>query len=89
VGKIYNVLTYRMAEEIYGSVSGLKEVYVWLLSQIGRPINEPKIVSAQLVLESNASMKEIIGPVEETIQVQLDKLDDFCMELVYGKMKLC
>jgi len=89
VGKIYNILTYRMAEEIYGSVSGLKEVYVWLLSQIGRPINEPKIVSAQLVLESNASMKEIIGPVEETIQVQLDKLDDFCMELVYGKMKLC
>ncbi len=89
VGKIYNVLTYRMAEEIYGSVSGLKEVYVWLLSQIGRPINEPKIVSAQLVLEPNASMKEIVGPVEETIQAQLDKLDVFCMELAYGKMKLC
>ncbi|RLI09670.1 methionine adenosyltransferase, partial [Candidatus Bathyarchaeota archaeon] len=37
VGKIYNVLTHRIAEAIYEQVPGLREVYVWLLSQIGRP----------------------------------------------------
>ena len=89
VGKIYNVLTYRMAEEIYREVPGLREVYVWLLSQIGKPINEPKVVSAQLVLEPSTAMKDITKPVRETIQAQLDNLDDFCKELVEGKLNIC
>ena len=89
VGKIYNVLTYRMAAEVYLKVPGLKEVYVWLLSQIGKPINEPKIVSAQLVLEPNTAMKDINKPVSETIQAELDNLDVFCKELVEGKVKVC
>jgi S-adenosylmethionine synthetase len=89
VGKIYNILTYKMAEEIYGKVPGISEVYVWLLSQIGRPINEPKIVSTQLILESNTSVKDVTRPVEEVIQGELDRLDVFCNDLVYGKVKLC
>lgn len=89
VGKIYNILTYRMAEEVYHKVPGLEEVYVWLLSQIGKPINEPKVVSAQLVLEPNTSMKAITKPVRETIQAELDNLDVFCKELIEGKVKVC
>jgi S-adenosylmethionine synthetase len=89
VGKIYNILTYKIADEIYGKVPGIKEVYIWLLSQIGRPINEPKIVSTQLILESNTSIKDVARPVEEVIQGELDRLDVFCNDLVYGKVKLC
>jgi S-adenosylmethionine synthetase len=89
VGKIYNILTYKIADEIYSKVPGIKEVYVWLLSQIGRPINEPKIVSTQLILESNTSMKDVARPVEEVIQAEFDRLDVFCNDLVYGKVKLC
>lgn len=89
VGKIYNILTYRMAEEVYRKVPGLEEVYVWLLSQIGKPINEPKVVSAQLVLESSTAMKDINKPVRETIQAELDNLDVFCKELIEGKVKVC
>src|SRR5947209_17553568 len=37
VGKIYNLLTYEIANHVYQKVPGIKEVYVWLLSQIGRP----------------------------------------------------
>jgi len=89
VGKIYNILTYKMAEEVYSKVPGLNEVYVWLLSQIGKPINEPKVVSAQLVLEPNISIKDVAEPIKETIQAELDRLEEFCMNLVYGNVKLC
>jgi len=89
VGKIYNLLTYKIAEEVYQKVPGVKEVYVWLLSQIGRPINMPKVASAQLVLEPNTRMKDVEAPVKETIQAQLDTIDKFCMELVYGKVRTC
>jgi S-adenosylmethionine synthetase len=89
VGKIYNILTYKMAEEVHRKVPGLREIYIWLLSQIGRPINEPKVVSAQLVLEPNTSMKNVETPVREAIQAELDNLDVFCMDLAYGKIKMC
>lgn len=89
VGKIYNILTYRMAEEVHRKVPGIKEVYVWLLSQIGKPINEPKIVSAQLVVEPNTTMKEIDKPVKETIQAELDNLDVFCKELIEDRINVC
>jgi S-adenosylmethionine synthetase len=89
VGKIYNLLTYKIAEEVYQKVPGVKEVYVWLLSQIGRPINMPKVASAQLVLEPNTRMKDVEAPVKETIQAQLDTIDKFCMELAYGKVRTC
>ncbi|MBS7626086.1 methionine adenosyltransferase [Candidatus Bathyarchaeota archaeon] len=89
VGKIYNILTYKIAEEVYRKVPGLKEVYVWLLSQIGKPINEPKVVSAQLILEPNISMKDVEAPVRDTIQAELDDLETFCKNLTYGTLRLC
>src|SRR5207245_1268937 len=35
VGKIYNLLTYEIAQHVHQKVPGVREVYVWLLSQIG------------------------------------------------------
>nr|NIP66693.1 methionine adenosyltransferase [Candidatus Bathyarchaeota archaeon]NIR12430.1 methionine adenosyltransferase [Desulfobacterales bacterium]NIU80643.1 methionine adenosyltransferase [Candidatus Bathyarchaeota archaeon]NIV67256.1 methionine adenosyltransferase [Candidatus Bathyarchaeota archaeon]NIW15827.1 methionine adenosyltransferase [Candidatus Bathyarchaeota archaeon] len=43
VGKIYNVLTHRIANQVYDQVAGIEEVYIWLLSQIGQPIDQPAI----------------------------------------------
>ncbi len=45
VGKINNVLSHRIANEIYVNVPGIREVYVWLLGQIGEPIDLPKIAA--------------------------------------------
>jgi S-adenosylmethionine synthetase len=51
VGKIYNLLSFKIANDIVEKVDGVEEVYVWLLSQIGVPVNKPKLVSVQAVLE--------------------------------------
>jgi hypothetical protein len=34
-------------------------------------------------------MKDVARPVEEVIQGEFDRLDVFCNDLVYGKVKLC
>lgn len=91
VGKIYNILTYRIANKIYEDVQGLKEVYVWLLSQIGQPINQPQIAAAQLILEPGVKLEEVSKDVEE---VMLSELDDahikrFCMNLALGRIPVC
>jgi S-adenosylmethionine synthetase len=42
VGKIYNLLSHKMADNVYRNVSGIREVYIWLCSQIGVAIDQPR-----------------------------------------------
>ncbi|MEM3677166.1 MAG: methionine adenosyltransferase, partial [Candidatus Bathyarchaeia archaeon] len=89
VGKIYNLLSYRLAREIYERVPGISEAYVWLVSQIGRPIDQPMIASAELILEKNTSLKEVSREVHDIIDAKLESIDEFCMELIEGKIPVC
>ncbi|MEM2227462.1 MAG: methionine adenosyltransferase [Candidatus Bathyarchaeia archaeon] len=89
IGKIYNILSYKMAEKIYQEIPGIKEVYVWLLSEIGQPIDQPKIASAQLILEPNTNFLSISKQVKEIIQDELSRIDRFCESLVKGKYEIC
>ncbi len=55
VGKIYNVAAKIIAEKIYNEVKGVREVYVELLSQIGRPIDNPLIANVKILPEDIGS----------------------------------
>lgn len=88
VGKIYNVLSHRIASEIYTNVPDIKEVYVWLLSQIGEPIDQPKIAAAQVIME-RGSLQDVEKEVNEVIDSELANIQEFCMELAYGKIPVC
>ncbi|MBU4075707.1 MAG: methionine adenosyltransferase [Euryarchaeota archaeon] len=88
VGKIYNVLSHRIANEIYVNVPDIREVYVWLLSQIGEPIDQPKIAAAQVIME-RGEVESVRGEVNEVIDRELANIQDFCMELAKGKIPVC
>ncbi|MGB8216093.1 MAG: methionine adenosyltransferase [Candidatus Methanoperedens sp.] len=88
VGKIYNVLSHRIASEIYTNVPDIKEVYVWLLSQIGEPIDQPKIAAAQVIME-RGSLEDVEKEINEVIDSELANIQKFCMELAYGKIPVC
>ncbi|USG99466.1 methionine adenosyltransferase [Thermococcus argininiproducens] len=49
VGKIYNILANLIAKDIAEQIDGVQEVYVRLLSQIGKPIDEPLVASIQII----------------------------------------
>lgn len=67
VGKIYNVLAKIIAEKIYAEHADLfEDVYVELLSQIGKPIDRPLIASVKLV-PRDISMPEVPGHVKSNI----------------------
>jgi S-adenosylmethionine synthetase len=88
VGKIYNVLSHRIANEIYVNVPDIKEVYVWLLSQIGEPIDQPKIAAAQVIME-RGTLPSVEKEVNEVIDRELSNIQEFCMKLAYGKIPVC
>lgn len=85
VGKIYNLLTHRIADEVYQSVPGLQEVYIWLCSQIGQPIDQPLIASAQLILEPGVKLEAIRGEVESVINRELANIYDYSGRLARGE----
>lgn len=85
VGKIYNVLSHRIANEIYLNVPDIKEVYVWLLSQIGEPIDQPRIAAAQVIME-RGTVESVEKEMNEVIDRELANIQEFCMELAYGKI---
>jgi S-adenosylmethionine synthetase len=85
VGKIYTFLTHDMANKIYSEVPGVSEVYVWLCSQIGQPIDQPLIASAQLILEPGVHLGEIHGAVEEVMEHELADIYSFTKRLTKGE----
>jgi len=89
VGKIYNTLTHRVAGEVYRQVSGLEEVYIWLLSQIGKPIDEPAVAAAQVVMKANNSFKSVRKEIAGVVNHELENIDKFTEELAKGKIPIC
>jgi S-adenosylmethionine synthetase len=89
VGKIYNTLTHKLANHVYNRVPGLEEVYVWLLSQIGKPVDEPAIAAAQVVMKGNNSFEGVRKQIREVIDEELENIDKFCQDLTNGKIPIC
>jgi len=89
VGKIYNFLTYQIANRIQAETNGVREVYVWLLSEIGRPINEPKIASVQLILDPRITLKEVSDKVQDLVTAELSHIEEFSEDLAHGRMPVC
>lgn len=89
VGKIYNVLSHKIAKEIYETIDGIKEVYVLLLSRIGTPIDSPQIATAQVLLERGKGVNEVARKAEEIFKKELLRINKFCMELSKGTYPIC
>jgi len=89
VGKIYNVLTHKIANSVYEQVPGIEEVYIWLLSQIGKPIDQPAIAAAQVVMKSGNSFKYVEKEIEKVMDSELENIEKFCMDLAHGRISIC
>lgn len=89
VGKIYNVLSHKMARDIYESIEGIKEVYVFLLSSIGAPVDRPQLATAQLLLERGRSINEIARKVEAIFERGFAEINGFCAALARGEYHVC
>jgi S-adenosylmethionine synthetase len=88
VGKIYNTLTHKIAGEVCRQVSGLEEVYIWLLSQIGKPIDEPAVAAAQVVMKGNNSFESVKRQIEEVVNHELENIGAFTELLAKGKVPI-
>lgn len=80
IGKIYNVAAMEMAQIIYAKVPNISEVYVRLLGQIGRPIDDPLIADVSVIpdkgLRLTDNMKQEINSIVDEYLSRLPQLTD-------------
>ncbi len=80
VGKMYNILSFKIANDIYKEMKGnVIESHVRILSQIGAPIDKPLTASVQVVLADGVKMdkvkKDITGIVDNNLE-NISKVTD-------------
>lgn len=78
VGKIYNLLSQEIAQEIHTETDSFAEVKI--VSQIGRPIDQPKKVSVET---TNGDEEEI----ERIVQENFGSIEDITEKVVEGRLK--
>ncbi len=89
IGKIYNLLANQIAHKIQTQVPDVAEVYIWLVSSIGKPIDQPAIAAAQLVINSTYTVEELRPQIAEIIDRELSQIASFCQEIAQGKHRVC
>jgi S-adenosylmethionine synthetase len=86
VGKIYNFLTFKIAQHVYEDVPEVDEVYIWMLSKIGNPIDHPAVAAAQVVMRGNNSLDKVRREIGQVLDYQLENIEKFCMQLARGEI---
>jgi len=86
VGKIYNILAFRIANEIVKLSSDIEEAHVRLLSQIGKPIDKPELASVQLIM--NGNLNKVKNDVYSIVDEKLENITDVTKDIVNGKVSV-
>jgi len=89
IGKIYNVVATELAQLIYTKVPNVREVYVRLLGQIGRPIDDPLIADVSLLMERGVSVSSNVrAEITSLVDEYLSKLPQLTERFLAGAVQL-
>jgi S-adenosylmethionine synthetase len=87
VGKLYNILSKFIAEDISKAADQeLLEVEVRILSQIGKPINNPQACSVQLLPAPGANFKKWEKEAKSIADNWLENIDVVTKKIVNGEI---
>jgi S-adenosylmethionine synthetase len=84
-GKLYQILAHLIAQEV-GKVRGVKECSVRILSQIGKPLDQPQVISIKVIAKNFVQIKDKIYKI---VDEKFDNLKKIQMEIIKGKYPIC
>ena len=87
IGKIYNLLSTQIAQESVKKVDGIEEMYVRLLSQIGKPIDLPLVASVQVLPKKGVALKDINSEINGIVDDNLANVTGITEKVIRGELK--
>ncbi len=88
VGKIYNIFANKLASDITNQYPQIKECYVSLVSQIGRPINDPKSLYVEAVIEKGEKFSSIKSKVNDIAEESLKDMVEVSRSIQEGRHEM-
>jgi len=86
VGKLYNILATEIAEEIAKkNPDTVADVYVRILSQIGKPIDEPQIATISLVMKDPKKYASVEKDARNIADEQLKNITGLTERIYHGE----
>lgn len=86
IGKIYNLLSTQMARDIVKQVPEVQDVYIRLLSQIAKPIDQPLVASAQIIPKEGTSFEKVKSEAEVVIDDWLSNVTKITEMVIRGEL---
>jgi S-adenosylmethionine synthetase len=88
VGKIYNVLARKSAEDI-SALEGIKEAYVTLVSKIGAPLNEPLLKGVEVFGDEDLKLDaQLQSRIDSIVDYWLEEANGLSEDFVEGKLTI-
>jgi S-adenosylmethionine synthetase len=87
-GKIYSVLSHRLAQLIHARSPDLLEVQVHLVSRIGEPVDRPW-TGVQVILPDGCALADVESAIREVVEAEVQRLPEFRSELIRGLHPVC
>jgi S-adenosylmethionine synthetase len=86
IGKIYNLLATETAHSVVEEVDGIRDLRVRLLSQIGRPIDQPHVADAQVVTEDGVAVGDVRPEIETIVDRELADVTAVTERVIDGEL---
>jgi S-adenosylmethionine synthetase len=87
-GKVYSVLSHRLARLIHGRCPQITEVYVHLAARIGEPVDRPWI-GVQVILSPGILLGDVDGAIRAVVDEEIGRMREFRSELIRGEHPVC
>ena len=84
IGKLYNIVAQQIADTLVTEVDGISDTYCYLLSQIGSPISQPKVIDIKVKLVNGTSIEEI--KIEDVVNDKLSQIHKIQQELLTRRL---
>lgn len=84
VGKLYNITANEIAREVVKGVPEIEEAYVYMVSQIGKPVNQPLAVDVKV--RSSQPVESFQPKLEVIVNEKLSEMKDIWRRLVNGEI---
>jgi S-adenosylmethionine synthetase len=87
-GKVYSVLSHRLARLIHTRCPEILEVYVHLAVRIGEPVDRPW-TGVQLILPAGVKLEDVANSIRTVVEAEIGRIREFRSELVRGVHPIC
>jgi S-adenosylmethionine synthetase len=86
VGKLYNLAAGLIASRVVEQVDGVSEAECYLVSQIGRPINDPQVAEVRITSKEADVLADQRRCIEDIVREELAQIGSLWRELLAGTL---